>query len=45
MHCVVPSLDLTIVMTSEESRPSARNGYRDSLHRLLAEIICTVWAA
>ncbi len=39
MLYIVPSLDLTVVMTSEESGPSARNGYRDALHGLLAEII------
>ncbi|MEF3132795.1 serine hydrolase [Rhizobium sp. 268] len=32
MLYIVPSLDLTVVMTSEESGPSARNGYRDLLH-------------
>jgi len=45
MLYIVPSLDLTVVMTSEESGPSARNGYRDSLHGLLADIIGTVRAA
>ncbi|MBB4332183.1 CubicO group peptidase (beta-lactamase class C family) [Rhizobium leguminosarum] len=39
MLYIVPSLDLTVVMTSEESGPSARNGYRDLLHDLLADII------
>jgi hypothetical protein len=28
-----------VVMTSDESGPSARNGYRDALHGVLAEII------
>jgi CubicO group peptidase (beta-lactamase class C family) len=42
MLYIVPSLNLTVVMTSEESGPSARNGYRDTLHGLLAEIIETV---
>jgi CubicO group peptidase (beta-lactamase class C family) len=42
MLYIVPSLNLTVVMTSEESGPSARNGYRDSLHDLLAEIIGTI---
>ncbi|MBB3300481.1 CubicO group peptidase (beta-lactamase class C family) [Rhizobium sp. BK226] len=45
MLYIVPSLDLTVVMTSEESGPSARNGYRDLLHGLLADIIGTVRAA
>lgn len=45
MLYIVPSLDLTVVMTSEESGPSARNGYRDLLHGLLADIIGAVRAA
>ncbi|PDT16880.1 6-aminohexanoate hydrolase [Rhizobium sp. J15] len=45
MLYIVPSLDLTVVMTSEESGPSARNGYRDSLHGLMADIIGAVRAA
>ncbi|MDR6667520.1 serine hydrolase [Rhizobium sp. 1399] len=45
MLYIVPSLNLTVVMTSEESGPSARNGYRDSLHGLLADIIGAVRAA
>jgi len=45
MLYIVPSLDLTVVMTSEESGPSARNGYRDLLHDLLADIIGAVRAA
>lgn len=39
MLYIVPSLRLTVSMVSEESGPSARNGYRDALHGLLAEII------
>lgn len=42
MLYIVPSLDLTVVMTSAESGPSARNGYRDALHLVLGEIITTV---
>jgi CubicO group peptidase (beta-lactamase class C family) len=45
MLYIVPSLDLTVVMTSEESGSSARNGYRDLLHGLLADIIGAVRAA
>ncbi|SCB59555.1 CubicO group peptidase, beta-lactamase class C family [Rhizobium aethiopicum] len=45
MLYIVPSLDLTVVMTSEENGPSARSGYRDLLHGLLADIIGTVRAA
>jgi len=42
MVYVVPSLALTVVMTSSDSGPSARSGYRDDLHDLLAEIIGAV---
>ena len=45
MLYIVPSLDLTVVMTSEENSPSARTGYRDELHSLLADIIGAVRAA
>lgn len=45
MLYIVPSLDLTVVMTSEESGPSARNGYRDALHSLLGDIISAVKGA
>ncbi|MBB3317300.1 CubicO group peptidase (beta-lactamase class C family) [Rhizobium sp. BK181] len=39
MLYIVPSLGMTVVMTSEETGPSARTGYRDALHGVLAEII------
>ncbi|MBZ9793267.1 beta-lactamase family protein [Rhizobium sp. 3T7] len=39
MLYIVPSFGMTVVMTSDESGPSARSGYRDALHGLLAEII------
>lgn len=45
MLYIVPALDLTVVMTSQESGPSARTGYRDALHLLLGDIIDTVKAA
>ncbi|WFU46802.1 serine hydrolase domain-containing protein [Sinorhizobium terangae] len=45
MLYIVPSLQLTVVMTSEESGPSARNGYRDALHGVMAEIVKTVRAS
>jgi CubicO group peptidase (beta-lactamase class C family) len=44
MLYIVPSLGLTVVMTSDDSAPSARSGYRDQLHALLAEIILAVKA-
>ncbi|WP_034883256.1 CubicO group peptidase (beta-lactamase class C family) (plasmid) [Ensifer sp. WSM1721] len=44
MLYIVPSLRLTVVMTSDESGPSARNGYRDALHGVLAEIMAAMKA-
>jgi CubicO group peptidase (beta-lactamase class C family) len=45
MLYIVPSLGLTVAMTSAESGPSSRNGYRDALHDLLGEIIAGVKAS
>lgn len=42
MLYVVPRLELTVVMTSNERASSARTGHRDNLHALLAEIIAAV---
>ncbi len=39
MLYIVPELGLVVVMTSDETRPSARTGYRDRLHALLADIV------
>ena len=39
MLYIVPRLELTVVMTSDEGTNSARTGHRDSLHALLSEII------
>jgi CubicO group peptidase (beta-lactamase class C family) len=39
MLYIVPRLELTVVMTSDETSNSARTGHRDALHALLAEII------
>jgi len=41
MLYIVPDLALTVAMTSDEGDPSARSGYRDELHDLLAKIIGT----
>lgn len=41
MLYIAPSRGLTVTMTSNESAPSARNGYRDDLHRLMSEIVVT----
>ncbi|OJF96692.1 6-aminohexanoate hydrolase [Rhizobium sp. 58] len=42
MLYLVPELDLAVAMTSDESGPSARTGYRDDLHALMAQIIGAV---
>jgi CubicO group peptidase (beta-lactamase class C family) len=39
MLYIVPSLDLTVVMTSDETSPAGRTGHRDDLHDLVREII------
>ena len=39
MLYVVPAAGLVVAMTSDESSPSARTGYRDRLHALLEEIV------
>ena len=42
MLYIVPSLGLTVAMTSDDGNPSAQSGYRDQLHGLLAEVIASV---
>lgn len=42
MLYIVPALELTVVMTSDETSPSAGTGHRDALHGLLAEVIGVV---
>ncbi|UHS61592.1 serine hydrolase [Agrobacterium vaccinii] len=42
MLYIVPSKRLSVVMTSREDAPSARTGYRDQLHGLMADIITAV---
>ena len=44
MLYIVPSLDLTMAITSNENAPSARTGYRDDLHDLLRRVIESVEA-
>lgn len=39
MVYVVPSLALTVVMTSDIESPASRTGHRDDLHALLGEIV------
>ena len=42
MIYIVPSLELTVVMTSDANSPAGRSGHRDSLHELLSSIISIV---
>lgn len=42
MLYVVPELELTVVMTSDEGVSAARSGHRIELHRLLGRIIAAV---
>jgi CubicO group peptidase (beta-lactamase class C family) len=42
MLYLVPRLELTVVMTSNERAPSSRTGHRDDLHALLGEIIAAI---
>ncbi len=44
MVYVVPSLRLTVAMTSDDSTASARSGHRDALHALLDVIIASARA-
>lgn len=39
MVYVVPDLAMTVVMTSDDARPSARTGHRDQLHALLGRLV------
>ena len=39
MIYVIPDLALTVAITSDENGPSARTGYKEELHRLVAEEI------
>jgi CubicO group peptidase (beta-lactamase class C family) len=44
MLYIVPSLELTVAITSDETAPSGRTGYRDALHGLLRGIIASIEA-
>jgi CubicO group peptidase (beta-lactamase class C family) len=44
MLYIVPSLKLTVAITSDENSPSARTGYRDELHDLLGQVIESIEA-
>jgi CubicO group peptidase (beta-lactamase class C family) len=39
MLYVVPELELTVVLTSDDASPAGRTGYRDTLHGLMARIM------
>ncbi|MFD2265028.1 serine hydrolase domain-containing protein [Lacibacterium aquatile] len=41
MLYIVPSLDMVVVMTSNENEPSGRTGYREQLTGLLGRILAT----
>jgi CubicO group peptidase (beta-lactamase class C family) len=45
MLYVVPSLGLTVAMTSDEASPAGRTGYRDRLHEVLGDIVRAVAAS
>ncbi|KAB0264397.1 serine hydrolase domain-containing protein [Microvirga brassicacearum] len=45
MLYIVPSLNLTVVMTSDENGPAARTGHRENLHGLLGNIIAAFGAS
>jgi CubicO group peptidase (beta-lactamase class C family) len=38
MLYIVPALELTVVMTSDNASPAGRTGYRKELHRLMAMV-------
>jgi CubicO group peptidase (beta-lactamase class C family) len=42
MIYVLPELNLTVAITSQETLPSGRTGYRDSLHRMVSREIIPV---
>jgi len=42
MLYVAPSLGLTVAVVSDENEPSGRTGYRDDLHRMMADIVRAV---
>lgn len=44
MIYVIPELELTIAITSDETLPAGRSGYRNELHRLVAQAIVPVIA-
>jgi hypothetical protein len=45
MLYIVPRLELTVVMTSDETSNSARTGHRDALHAMLADIVTATKAS
>jgi CubicO group peptidase (beta-lactamase class C family) len=42
MIYVVPELELTVAMTSDENAPAGRSGHRNDLHALMGEIVSAV---
>lgn len=45
MLYIVPKLELTVAITSDDGSPSGRTGYRDALHRLLGRVIGSLESA
>lgn len=45
MLYVVPRLNLTVVMTSDNGASAARSGHRGDLHQLMARIIIVIHTA
>jgi hypothetical protein len=39
MLYIVPEIELTIVMTSDDASPAGRTGYREDFHQLMGKII------
>jgi CubicO group peptidase (beta-lactamase class C family) len=44
MLYIVPSLELSVVVTSDDKHHAGRSGYRNQLHRLLEEVVGVVQA-
>ena len=45
MLYIVPELEISCVMTSDDSAPSGRTGHRDDLHMLVADVLNAVSSA
>ena len=45
MLYIVPELEISCVMTSDDSAPAGRTGHRDDLHMLVADVLNAVASA